>query len=61
MLAGQVFNVLADGGEQCGKRGARLQSHTDRQLPIKVAAVDRRIVHIVDAIAALRKIFFDGA
>ncbi len=61
MLAGQVLDVLTDGREQRGERGARLQSHADGELTIKVTAVDGRIVHVMDAVAALRKILFDGA
>src|SRR5437667_114042 len=53
--------MLADRGEQRGKRGARLQPHADGELSIKIAAVDCCIVHIVNAVAALRKIFFDRA
>ena len=61
MLTGLVLDMLADRGEQRGKCGARLQPHADGELPIKIAAVDCRIVHVMDAVATLRKIFFDGA
>ena len=53
--------MLTDGCKQRGKRGARFQAHADGKLAIKIAAVDGRIMHIVDAVAALRKILFHRA
>ena len=61
MLTGQIFNVLADGSEQRRKRGAGFQTHADGELPVKIAAVDGRIMHVMDTVAALRKIFFHCA
>src|SRR6266704_7030560 len=56
MLASLILDMLTDRGEQGSEGRPRLQSHADGELPIKVAAVDRRIVHVMDAVAALRKI-----
>src|SRR5213595_2872013 len=55
------LDVLTDGSEQPRKRSARFQSHADGQLAVEIAPVHRGVVHVMDAVASLRKILFHGA
>src|SRR5437762_8710095 len=61
MLIREILDMLADRSEQRRKRGARLQSHADGQLPVEIAPVYRGVVHVMDAIASLRKMLFHCA
>src|ERR1700674_1084349 len=53
--------MLADRRKQRGEVGAWLQSHSDRQLPVEVAAVDGGVMNIMQAVASWRQIFLQGA
>ena len=61
VLLGEVLDVLVDAQVKGCESGVRIQPQVDRDLSVEVAAVDRGVGVVVEAVAPRREVFFQGS